>query len=317
MLKPQPSSVPQPVVQIRNLKKEYAGRLVLDGVSFEVHQGEIFGFLGANGAGKTTTLEILEGLRAPTSGSVRLFGMDVHKNLNAIRERIGVSLQSTRYWDLLTVRETIELFRSLYRKPMALDDLVESFGLIECIDKQMRLLSGGNYQRVALALALVNDPELVLLDEPTTGLDPNARRQLWILVRDLKARGRTVILTTHYMEEARALCQRIAIINSGKIVECGTPDELIEALPAEIVICFSAAERIDLSHFGHMEWCHDIREAEPGKYLAYCNDLPSGLNGLMEWAVTTRTFINSIETRGPTLDDVFIRNARKMEGVMS
>ena len=224
---------------------------------------------------------------------------------------------STRYWELLTVKETIELFRSLYKKPLSLEELVENFALSECLDKQMRLLSGGNYQRVALALALVNDPELVLLDEPTTGLDPNARRQLWTLVRDLKARGRTVILTTHYMEEARALCQRIAIINSGKIVQCGTPDELIESLPAEIVICFSAVEQLELEHFGALDWCRGVREVESGKYLAYCEDLPKGLNGLMEWAVTTRTSINNIETRGPTLDDVFIRNAIKLEGVVS
>lgn len=308
-----PSHPLSPVVQIRDLVKEYGKKRVLHGVSFDVYRGEIFGFLGANGAGKTTTLEILEGLRTPSSGTVKMFGLDVHAHLREIRPRIGVSLQSTRYWDLLTVRETIELFRSLYLKPLALDELVASFGLEPCLKHQMHQLSGGNYQRVALALALVNDPELVMLDEPTTGLDPNARRQLWALVRGLQQRGRTVILTTHYMEEAQALCQRVAIINNGRIVQCGTPAELVSAVPAEVAICFTTGEQFLLSDLEDAYWCRGARELDNGRYLAYCDDLKSGLNGLMEWAVSTRTSISGIETRGPTLDDVFIRSANKME----
>jgi len=298
-----------PVVQIDALRKRYGERWVLDGVSFDVQRGEIFGFLGPNGAGKTTTLEILEGLRRPTSGSVRLFGMEVHSHLREIRERIGVSLQSTDYWGLLTVRETLQLFRGMYKRSLPLDELVELFDLGACLKRPMLELSGGNYQRVVLALALVNDPELVFLDEPTTGLDPSARRMLWDVVRSLRSRGRTVILTTHYMEEAEALCGRVAIINQGRIVECGTPDELVSGLAADVAISFSADAPIALDGLQQGGWCKDVREIEHGKYLAYCGDLGAGLAGLIAWATATRTVLSRIETRGPTLDDVFLRSA--------
>ena len=301
-----------PIVHIRGLRKVYGTRAVLDDVSFEVHRGEIFGFLGSNGAGKTTTLEILEGLRTPGSGVVRLFGLDVHANLKTIRQRIGVCLQATRYWDLLTVRETIELFRSLYRKPLPLQELVGSFRLGPVLQTRMCQLSGGNYQRVALAVALVNDPELVFLDEPTTGLDPNARRALWAVVRELQARGRTVILTTHYMEEAQALCQRIAIISRGRIVRCGTPTDLVKSVPAENAICFTADTQFEIERLRNAPWCKGARRLEDHRYIVYCNDLHVALGRLMEWAMSTKTIILGIETRGPTLEDVFIQNA--MEG---
>jgi ABC-2 type transport system ATP-binding protein len=297
-----------PVVQIEDLRKRYGPRWVLDGVTFDVYRGEIFGFLGANGAGKTTTLEILEGLRRADSGIARVFGLDVRTHVRDIRQRIGVSLQSTRYWGLLTVRETIELFRSMYRRALPLDELVAMFDLEPSLNRPMRQLSGGNYQRVVLALALVNDPELVLLDEPTTGLDPNARQRLWDVVRSLRSRGRTVILTTHYMDEAQALCDRVAIIHGGRIAQIGTPQELVQGLPANVAICFSTAAAIELPGLETVGWCHRVRALDDSKYLAYCADLDSGMRGLLEWAAVTGTGITNIETRVATLDDVFVRN---------
>jgi ABC-2 type transport system ATP-binding protein len=301
-----------PVVQIKDLRKSYGKRWVLDGVSFDVHQGEIFGFLGANGAGKTTTLEILEGLRSASSGEVRLFGLDVRSHISEIRQRIGVSLQSTHYWGLLTVRETIELFRSFYRRSLALMDLVTMFNLQASLELKMRQLSGGNYQRVVLALAMVNDPDLVILDEPTTGLDPNARRRLWDVVQTLRSRGRTVILTTHYMDEAQALCDRVAIINSGRIVQLGTPQALVRALCAEVSIRFSAATEIPAEALAEKAWCQRFLALENQKYLIHCDDLNRGLSGLLSWAAEHNTVISNIETSGPTLDEVFIRYSAQL-----
>jgi ABC-2 type transport system ATP-binding protein len=301
-----------PVVQIKDLRKSYGKRWVLDGVSFDVHQGEIFGFLGANGAGKTTTLEILEGLRSASSGEVRLFGLDVRSHISEIRQRIGVSLQSTHYWGLLTVRETIELFRSFYRRSLALMDLVTMFNLQASLELKMRQLSGGNYQRVVLALAMVNDPDLVILDEPTTGLDPNARRRLWDVVQTLRSRGRTVILTTHYMDEAQALCDRVAIINSGRIVQLGTPQALVRALSGEVSIRFSAATEIPAEALAEKAWCQRFLALENQKYLIHCDDLNRGLSGLLSWAAEHNTGISNIETSGPTLDEVFIRYSAQL-----
>jgi ABC-2 type transport system ATP-binding protein len=298
-----------PVVQIKDLRKSYGKRWVLDGVSFDVHQGEIFGFLGANGAGKTTTLEILEGLRSASSGEVRVFGLDVRSHISEIRQRIGVSLQSTHYWGLLTVRETIELFRSFYRRSLALMDLVTMFNLQASLELKMRQLSGGNYQRVVLALAMVNDPDLVILDEPTTGLDPTARRRLWDVVQTLRSRGRTVILTTHYMDEAQALCDRVAIINSGRIVQMGTPQALVRALSSEVSIRFSAATEIPAEALADKIWCQRFSALENQKYFVHCDDLNRGLSGLLSWAAEHNTRISNIETSGPTLDEVFIRYA--------
>jgi ABC-2 type transport system ATP-binding protein len=297
------------VVEIHNLCKSYGDRAVLRDVSFNVRRGEIFGFLGANGAGKTTTLEIMEGLRHADSGTVRIFGLDVRRHLAQIRQRLGVSLQASQYWGLLSVRETITLFQSFYQQVLGLDELVHMFDLEACLDRPLRQLSGGNYQRVTLALALVNDPELVLLDEPTTGLDPSARRRLWEVLRSLCERGRSVLLTTHYMDEAQSLCHRIAMINDGRIVQCGTPEQLIEAMPAELAIGFAADAHFELTDLQRQHWCRRAVRTEPGRYLAYCADMQDGLHGLLAWASAARIRVRQIEMRGATLDDVFIEHA--------
>ena len=198
------------------------------GIDLSIATGECFGLLGPNGAGKTTTVEILEGVAEPTSGTVELFGLTWRKDARALRERIGVALQETRLADKASVEETLQLFRSFYRRPRPLDTLLDEVQLQEKRHAWVVKLSGGQRQRLALACALVGDPEILFLDEPTTGLDPQSRRQVWELVSAYKARGGTVLLTTHYMEEAERLCDRVAVVDHGRIIEQGTPRGLID-----------------------------------------------------------------------------------------
>ncbi len=217
-----------PVVHVRGLTKRYGDVQAVAGIDFDVARGEIFGMLGPNGAGKTTSVEILEGLRTPDGGEALVLGVDVARDAESLKPRIGVSLQTAALYPKLTVAEVIDLFRSFYPPPTRpTDELIDALELGERRDAQTKVLSGGQRQRLAVALALVNDPELIFLDEPTTGLDPAARRSLWDLVLGLKAAGKSVVLTTHYMEEAEVLCDRIAIMDHGRILEMGTVDELV------------------------------------------------------------------------------------------
>lgn len=217
-------------IEVSELHKHFGDVHAVRGLNLQVQRGEIFGLLGPNGAGKTTTLEMLEGLTKQDSGDIRLLGMDWHKQGATIRERIGVQFQSTTLDDKITVREVIDMFACFYDNPRSTDELLRALQLEDKADAYQSQLSGGQRQRVAFALALVNQPELVFLDEPTTGLDPQARQRLWDLVRQLKKEGRTVLVTTHYMEEAESLCDRIAIMDHGQILQLGTPRELIASL---------------------------------------------------------------------------------------
>jgi len=220
------------VVQVEGLRKRYGDIVAVDGVSFAVGRGETFGIVGPNGAGKTTTLEIIEGLRRPDAGRVRVLGLDPQRQPAQVKQRIGVQLQASAYFDYLTLKEILELFGSFYRRRLPALELLAMVGLQERAGALLKQLSGGQQQRFSLAAALVNDPEVVFLDEPTTGLDPQARRSLWELVGQMRSQGRTVILTTHYMEEAQALCQRVAIMDGGRIVALDTPDALVSRLEA-------------------------------------------------------------------------------------
>ena len=303
------------ILEVEDLVKTYDGKRVLHGVSLEVRRGEIFGFLGPNGAGKTTTLEIIEGLRDYDSGRISVLGFDHSRDIRKIRQRLGVSLQKTKYWDRLTVEETIRLFQSFYPRHLATDQLVEMFELERKIKAPMKSLSGGQYQRVVLALALVNDPDLVLLDEPTVGLDPRARRRLWDVIRGLRERDKTVILTTHYMDEAEILSDRVAIIHQGRIVDRGAPQELVRSLGADVSIRFVATGTVDLQTLSDSPWCRGPRQLETGDdaeratYTFTSPNLEQGLSGLLEWARRSGVAVDDLETRVSTLDDVFLRYA--------
>jgi ABC-2 type transport system ATP-binding protein len=229
-------------IQCRDLRKTYDGKVeAVRGLSLEIQGGECFGLLGPNGAGKTTTIEILEGLLEPTAGEVTILGHTWQKNSREVREWLGISLQETRLSEKLTVRETIELFASFYREPRSAEDVLDDLQLGEKADAMVGKLSGGQRQRLAVATALVGNPKILFLDEPTTGLDPQSRRQLWDIIRTFQRAGGTVLLTTHYMDEAERLCDRLAIVDHGQIIAEGTPSELIERLGGHHVVEFEAS----------------------------------------------------------------------------
>jgi ABC-2 type transport system ATP-binding protein len=229
-------------VRCRNLVKRYGDVVALAGIDLDVHRAECFGLLGPNGAGKTTTVEIFEGLRTSDAGEVEVLGDRWRGNGLALRARLGIQLQETKFPEKLRVSEVVTLFRSFYPRGMAVADVLALVGLEEKAGAHVRTLSGGQKQRLSLGCALVGDPELLFLDEPTTGLDPQSRRQTWEIVEGLKARGRTVLLTTHYMEEAARLCDRVAVVDHGKVIALGTPRELIASLGAEHVVEFAVGD---------------------------------------------------------------------------
>jgi ABC-2 type transport system ATP-binding protein len=229
-------------IQCHDLRKTYDGKVqAVCGLSLEIQAGECFGLLGPNGAGKTTTIEILEGLLAPTSGEVSILGHTWQENEREMREWLGISLQETRLSEKLTVRETIELFASFYRQPRSSDEVLEQLQLTEKADSWVGKLSGGQRQRLAVATALVCNPKILFLDEPTTGLDPQSRRQLWDIIREFQRNGGTVLLTTHYMDEAERLCDRLAIVDHGQVIAEGSPADLIERLGGHHVVEFSVS----------------------------------------------------------------------------
>src|SRR5246127_968382 len=230
-------------VQCRDLRKTYDGKVeAVRGLNLEIQTGECFGLLGPNGAGKTTTIEILEGLLQPTSGEVKILGHTWQENPRELREWLGISLQETRLSEKLSVRETIELFASFYSEPHPASEIMEKLQLTEKADAWVGKLSGGQRQRLAVATALVGNPKILFLDEPTTGLDPQSRRQLWDIIRHFQRSGGTVLLTTHYMDEAERLCDRLAIVDHGQIIAEGSPTDLIDRLGGQHVVEFSVSE---------------------------------------------------------------------------
>ena len=224
--------MPNPIIQIQNLVKNYGDFEAVKGISFDVFEGEIFGLLGPNGAGKSTTLEIIETLRQKTSGTVMVNGFDLDKEPNEIKKIIGVQLQTSGFYPGLNLVELIHLFGGLYQQPVNAMELLETVNLQDKAKSKVKQLSGGQKQRFSIATTLINKPKIIFLDEPTTGLDPQARRNLWDLIKDIQSRGTTVIITTHYMDEAEVLCNRVAIIDSGKIIAIDSPDQMVDNLLA-------------------------------------------------------------------------------------
>ena len=218
------------IIQVKNLKKNYGDFEAVRDISFDVKNGEVFGLLGPNGAGKTSTVEILEGLRKPSGGSALINNLDVNKDSKAVKQIIGVQLQSVNFFEMLSLYEIVELFSTLYSTQIDVDALLNRVGLLNKRDSYYKPLSGGQKQRLSIAVALVNNPKVLFFDEPTTGLDPQARRNMWELIKSFQKDGKTIVLTTHYMEEAEELCDRVAIIDEGKIIKIDTPSFLIEEL---------------------------------------------------------------------------------------
>jgi ABC-2 type transport system ATP-binding protein len=239
--------VSEPVIQIEHLRKVYGTTVAVDDVSFEVHQGEIFGMVGTNGAGKTTSIECIEGLRQQDSGSIRVFGVDPQKEIHDIRRKVGVQLQESQLQPRLKVWEALDLFASFYESPLDWEKLLEQLGLTDKRNTAFAVLSGGQKQRLQIALALINDPQLVFFDELTTGLDPQARRAMWDLIRSVRDSGKTIFLTTHFMDEAERLCDRVAIMDKGKIIALDTPENLIQSLGVESRVVFTLKEPYDIA----------------------------------------------------------------------
>ncbi len=299
-------------IRVSNLTKTYPANPPVEavrGVDLDVKVGECFGLLGPNGAGKTTTLEILEGLLEPTGGEVEILGGTWEKNERALRERIGISLQETRLSDKLNVRETVALFRSFYKQGIPADEAIARVSLQEKAKAFVDKLSGGQKQRLAIACALVADPELLFLDEPTTGLDPQSRRQLWDVIREFKARGRTVMLTTHYMDEAEKLCDRVAIIDHGKVIALGTPNELILQLGGEHVIDFTLdgpTPDITPEVLQGVKSVTVARATPDGGFTLTVSDPPAALPALLEMLQAKGAKLAGLTTRHATLEDVFV-----------
>jgi ABC-2 type transport system ATP-binding protein len=293
------------VISVRGLVKRYGDLEAVAGIDFEVGRGEVFGLLGPNGAGKTTTVEILEGLRSPDGGEVTVLGYDVRRDVDRLKPRIGVSLQTASMYPKLTVTELIDLFRSFYQRTRPTAELIDALELGERRHAQSQVLSGGQRQRLAVALALVNDPELVFLDEPTTGLDPAARRSLWDLIRGFRADGRTVLLTTHYMEEAEILCDRIAIMDHGRILEQDTPDALVSRHFHDRAVRFDQVDGIERDELGALPAVVSV-SADDDEMLVYTRDVGPTISALLGLADERGLELKNLGIRRATLEDVFL-----------
>ena len=301
-----PPASPALALLCRGLVKRYDDVVAVDGLDLEVPAGECFGLLGPNGAGKTTTIEILEGLNVPDSGDVRVLGERWGAGHDrALRERLGIQLQETKLTDKLSVRETVTLFRSFYDRGPEPDAVIRRVALEEKANAWVVKLSGGQRQRLSVACALVNDPEVLFLDEPTTGLDPQSRRQLWDLIEDFKRDGRTVLLTTHYMDEAERLCDRVAIVDHGKIIALGTPAELIASLGAEHVVEFRVEGTPDLAAIGRLDGVTQARVEGPG-FALIVREPHVAIPGLLAELKRQDLPLASLTTHHATLEDVFV-----------
>ena len=313
-LTPTPWSISPPVppadsvaLSVRALRKTYGSVVAVNGLDLDVRKGECFGLLGPNGAGKTTTIEICEGLLVPDSGEVTVLGRTWERDRAQLRERLGVQLQETQFAEKLTVRETISLFRSFYAEGPSPDDVVTLVQLEEKKSARVNTLSGGQKQRLSIACALVGDPDLLFLDEPTTGLDPQSRRQLWDIVDQFRRGGGTALLTTHYMDEAERLCDRVAIVDHGRVIALGTPRELIQSLGAEQVVEFALRDGAepDLADLTTLTGVRGARGAG-GTWTLEVAATHEAVPALLAYIERSQLGLTELRTHSPTLDDVFV-----------
>ena len=293
------------MIAVEDVRKAYGAVKAVDGVSFEVRKGEIFGLLGPNGAGKTTTMEMIEGLHSPDSGSLAVLGLDVRRHAPAIKNRVGVQLQTAALYPQLKVVELLRLFASFYDRGTPVERVLEDLELGDKRDAQTKTLSGGQQQRLSVALALINDPEVVFLDEPTTGLDPAARQSLWLVIRRMQAEGRTILMTTHYMEEAETLCDRLAIMDHGKILDTGTVEELIGRRFKERSIRFGKAGAPPEAELAVLAGVTRLVE-EGDELVLFTRDVPATIGALLEHTSGAGTELSGLMIRRASLEDVFL-----------
>lgn len=294
-----------PAIEVQSLYKYYGKIKAVDGISFTVEEGEIFGMVGPNGAGKTTTIECVEGLRQPDKGQIRVLGLDPHRDGYQLRERIGIQLQEAALPERLKVWEALDLFGSFYSRRLRPDFLLEQMGLMEKRLSPFEKLSGGQKQRLLIALALVNDPQLLFLDELTTGLDPQARRAMWELIRDIRNGGKTIFLTTHYMEEAERLCDRVAIIDHGQIVALDSPQNLIRSLGAETRIVFSLDSSWDEKSLLQIDGVTKVEKI--GEKIIVYGRSERLVGRVVSFLEEKRLYFRNLQTEQPTLEDVFLQ----------
>lgn len=292
------------MINVTDLKKYYGSLKAVDGVSLDVFEGEIFGLLGPNGAGKTTTMEMMEGLRDFDSGEVTINGLSITKHRKEITSFIGVQLQSTSMFDLLKVEEILGLYASFYTINLPVETILEQMNLLEKRSDFIKGLSGGQKQRLAIGLALIHDPKVIFLDEPTTGLDPQARRSLWDIILALKKQGKTIILSSHYMEEAYVLCDRLAIMDQGKIIALDTPDRLIASLEMESAIQFHWDQ--DLTELETIKGVTQVTKLKD-QTVIYTTNLQESLIALIKWTEKKNIQLQDLQTRSATLEDVFLQ----------
>ena len=303
-----PEITSRSALRVHQLRKAYKDVVAVDGLDLEVQAGECFGLLGPNGAGKTTTVEICEGLTPPDSGEVEVLGRRWSSDAAQLRQRLGIQLQDTQLSEKLTVQETVRLFRSFFRQGAEASDIIARVQLDEKQNARVGDLSGGQKQRLALACALVGDPDFLFLDEPTTGLDPQARRQLWELIEEFKESGRTILLTTHYMDEAERLCDRVAIMDHGKVIALGTPRELIASTCAEQMVEFTAgsvSHALDVPALRRIAGVREVR-TENGAVLLQVAELHTSVPALLAELTRQNVPLTELRTHSATLEDVFV-----------
>src|SRR5580704_14719615 len=293
------------VLQVENLVKRYGDVEAVRGISFAVDEGEVFGLLGPNGAGKTSTIEVLEGLRVPDGGKVSVCGLDPQKSPNELKNVIGATLQATSLPEKLKVSEAIHLFAGFYKKNRNPDELLKRFGLEEKRGAFYGTLSGGQKQRLALALALVNDPRVLFLDEPTAGLDPQVRREIYDIIEELKREKKTIVLTTHYIEEAEKLCDRVAIVDHGKVITQGTPRELKQSSANTNRVEVRLSQPADTAALKQLDGVADSREIA-GAYVLHCPRTAPAIVSLVKYLEAQNNELVGLEIVTPSLEDVFI-----------